>query len=344
MKKKEFSVHKHVVQNNRMGLFIWASQNNKSHIYEAAARTWCNLESFSGDRIPLKTVTKEYKDISSIADEPNLGLKVVQVSSLQKSPFYKVLTLALNPILLVDIEIPKILVLRLASRYFGIMTEVVTIHCQEFNDSIVISFNPNLPDQVSYHQIEGAMFGFARLVGNLIHKWPNLVQFMHTPETIKNQVYQDFFHCPPAFKQTQNQLNYHFPKSSYGLNYPILINPIIHALKKQFPDMSLAQVISILLQVTLGFVSPTRQNIADTLSISIRTLQRRLSEEEQSFNELLLEVRKKLVIEYLNYQQFTVEQLSLLLGYKAKSQFLKAFRTWFDMTPKEYRAKMNSAL
>jgi len=80
------------------------------------------------------------------------------------------------------------------------------------------------------------------------------------------------------------------------------------------------------------------------LSISIRTLQRRLDEEGHTFNELLLEVRKQRVVEYLSYQQITVEQLSLLLGYKAKSQFLKAFRTWFGVTPKEYRAKINSAL
>lgn len=344
MKKKEFSVHKHVVNNNRMGLRLWASQNDKIHIYDTAAQTWCNLDHFSGDRIPLKIVTKEYKDISCIANEPNLGLKVVQASSLKKSPFYNVLTLALSPILSVDIEIPKILVLRLASRYFGIMTEIVTIHCQELNDSIVIRFNPNLPDQVSYHQIEGAMFGFTRLIGNLIHQWPNRVQFTHTPKTINNKIYQDFFHCSPIFKQSKNQLNYRISKSTYGLNYPLLINPIIYALRKQFPDMSLAQVISILLQVTLGFVSPTRQNIANALSISVRTLQRRLTEEGHTFNELLLEIRKKLVMEYLNYQYFTVEQISIFLGYKAKSQFLKAFRLWFGITPKEYRAKMNSAL
>lgn len=61
-----------------MELYLWASQNNKSHIYEAAARTWINLESFNGDRIPLSILTKEYKNISHIADELNLGLKVVQ--------------------------------------------------------------------------------------------------------------------------------------------------------------------------------------------------------------------------------------------------------------------------
>lgn len=344
MKQREFTVHKYVVQNNRMGLYIWASQNNKSPIYEASAKTWVDLESFNGDRIPLKIVSLEYKNIADLANEPNLGLKVVQLSNLKKSPFYKVLTLALNPILLVDIEIPQILVLRLASRYFGIMTEAAIINCQEFNDSTIITFTPTLPDHISYHQIEGAMFGFARLVGNLMHTFPNLVQFTHTPETVDHKIYQDLFHCLPLFKQDQNQLTYNFPKSSHEVNYPILINPVIHALKKQFPDMPLAKVVNIILLVTLGFVSPTRQNIADALSISIRTLQRRLEEEGHTFNELLLEVRKQRVVEYLSYQQITVEQLSLLLGYKAKSQFLKAFRTWFGVTPKEYRAKINSAL
>ncbi|MND76079.1 HTH-type transcriptional regulator VirS [compost metagenome] len=76
------------------------------------------------------------------------------------------------------------------------------------------------------------------------------------------------------------------------------------------------------------------------MNISIKTLQRRLNNESTTFNDILLEIRKKRVIEYLETEQFTSQQISTLLGYKAKSQFLKAFQIWFGMTPKEYKARI----
>ena len=63
MKKKKFTVHKYIVQNNRMGFELWASQNNKSHIYDSISKEWVNLDDFSGDRIPLELVSNEYKKI-----------------------------------------------------------------------------------------------------------------------------------------------------------------------------------------------------------------------------------------------------------------------------------------
>ena len=74
--------------------------------------------------------------------------------------------------------------------------------------------------------------------------------------------------------------------------------------------------------------------------MTVKTMQRRLAEEGGSFNEILLDVRKSQVIYYLSLQQFTIEQIGLFVGYKAKSQFLKAFKQWFDMTPNEYRVRI----
>ena len=344
MKKKKFTVHKYIVQNNRMGFELWASQNNKSHIYDSISKEWVNLDDFSGDRIPLELVSNEYKKIAKLADEPNLGLKVVKNYIVNPSPFTQILKLALNPILSRNIELPKILVLRLICRYYGIITEVVSMECYEFNQHILINFKPNIPELISEHQIEGIMFGFTRLVNNLLQKWPNQVQFTHIPEKIDLELYKSTFNNEPLFTQEQNQLSYYFSEDIYDINYPLLINLIIHALKKQFPEMPFIEMIKILLQATLGFISPSRKNIADAFSISVKTLQRRLNYDGVTFNELLLEVRKNRVHDYLSYRQFTLEQISLLLGYKAKSQFLKAFRSWFGITPKEYRAKMNSAL
>lgn len=324
-----------------MGFYLWAIENGYCEVYETISKQWANLDDFPDDRVPLEIVSQEYNLIASLVDEPNLGLKVVKSYNFQKSPFYHVLKLSLKPILSKNIELPEILVLRMVSHYYNIITEVVSMDYEEYNQNIVINFKPNLPDLISKHQIEGIMFGFCRLIDNIVQKWPNKVQFTHQQETVNTVLYQSTFNSIPSFSHENNQLIYNLStNNTHEIDYPVLINPIIHAIKKQFPDMSFNEMIKIILQVTLGFVYPTRENVANTLSMSIRTLQRRLNEEGFNFNEILLEVRKSRASQYLSYQQLTLDQISLLLGYKAKSQFLKAFRSWFGMTPKEYRAKM----
>ena len=340
MVKEFFSVHKYVVQNNRMGFYSWAMENGYAHIYDLVSKEWVNLDNYNNDRVPLEIVSQEYNQIASLIDEPNLGLKVVQNYNLQRSPFYYVMKFSLEPILSRNIELPEILVLRMASHYYGMMTEVVAMHCEEYNHNIVVDFKPNLPELVSKHQIEGMMFAFSRLVHNFIDKRPVGVQFTHQQEVVNSELYHQTFYCQPTFSHDMNKLIYRTSAITHESDYPLLINPIIHAIKMQFPQMLFNEMVRIILQVTLGFISPTRENIARTLSVSIRTMQRRLKEEGMNFNDILLEVRKNRIHHYLNYSQLTLDKISLLLGYKATSQFHKAFRSWFGLTPKEYRAKI----
>lgn len=272
MRKIEFSVHKYVIQNNRMGFYSWAIENDYGHIYDLVSQEWVNLENYSNDRIPLEIVSQEYNQIASLIDEPNLGLKVVKNYNLQRSPFYYVMKFSLDPILSRNIKLPEILVLRMASYYYGMMTEVVSMRCQEYNHSIVVDFQPNLPELVSKHQVEGMMFAFSRLIHNFICKRPISVQFTHQQKIVNNELYHSTFGCQPTFSHDMNKLIYKTSSITHEIDYPLLINPIIHAIKIQFPKMSVNEMVRIILQVTLGFISPTRENIAKTLSMSIRTM------------------------------------------------------------------------
>ncbi len=80
---------------------------------------------------------------------------------------------------------------------------------------------------------------------------------------------------------------------------------------------------------------PSRQKIAKELNLSVRTLQRSLSEMNTSYKDLLESTRKKLALEYLKESEFTVAQTAVLLGYTETSQFYKAFRRWYNHSPRE---------
>lgn len=334
---KGFSVHKHIVMNNRKGFQFWAIHHQRAALYEELSKEWVALERFKGDRLPLEIVSQEIKKMVMLANEPNLGIKVIETGVIKQSPFYKVLNIALSPSLDHRIDLPLVFMLRLIGHYFQILTEVVSIELQECRDRIKINFTPNLPDFFSYHQIEGAMFGFTRLMGHFKNVWPTHVAFKHVPQWIDFCLYLKSFKCIPEFLKHHNQLVYSLDSLSAEHSDLVQINPIIHAIEKQFQNIHYQEKIEILLLTTLGFIQPSRQNIAGFLNISVKTMQRRLNEEEVSFNEILLNVRKKRVMDYLSLQQFTIKQIALLLGYKAKSQFLKAFQQWYGMTPQQYK-------
>ncbi|MCY1560941.1 HTH-type transcriptional regulator VirS [compost metagenome] len=85
---------------------------------------------------------------------------------------------------------------------------------------------------------------------------------------------------------------------------------------------------------------PKREAVAQALHLSQRTLQRRLQEEATSFQHLLDDTRRELAEQYLAQPNLTLLEVAYLLGFADPSNFFRAFRRWFDITPGEYRARL----
>lgn len=81
----------------------------------------------------------------------------------------------------------------------------------------------------------------------------------------------------------------------------------------------------------------TASHVAETLSITTRTLQRRLQTEGASFKSVLNATRADLARHYLTTSTLPLYEISFLLGYKEPSSFNRAFREWEGMTPEEFR-------
>ena len=76
------------------------------------------------------------------------------------------------------------------------------------------------------------------------------------------------------------------------------------------------------------------------LKLSRRTLQRRLKAEKTSFQAVLREVRAELAVRYLSDARLKALEVAMLLGYSNISSFTTAFKSWYDMSPAEYRQKI----
>ncbi len=82
-------------------------------------------------------------------------------------------------------------------------------------------------------------------------------------------------------------------------------------------------------------------DVADRLAISPRTLQRRLRDEDTSFQAELATLRKELARHYLKSSTYSSAEISFLLGYDDPNSFIRAFHAWTGETPERARAALH---
>lgn len=81
----------------------------------------------------------------------------------------------------------------------------------------------------------------------------------------------------------------------------------------------------------------TLDNIAERLSMTTRTVQRKLRVENSSYKDILEDVRKNLAIEYLQSTEFTLDEIAVRLGYSDSSSFCHAYKRWTGVNPSDCR-------
>ena len=85
----------------------------------------------------------------------------------------------------------------------------------------------------------------------------------------------------------------------------------------------------------------TIDSLALELSVSRRTLQRRLSALQSSFKTMLQDVREEQSRRYLDDPRLAVTEIALLLGYSDQASFSNAFKSWCGCAPTEYRQRIS---
>lgn len=98
-----------------------------------------------------------------------------------------------------------------------------------------------------------------------------------------------------------------------------------------------ARVRAVLLEALPGGESSMEQ-VARTLAVSKRTLQRRLRDEATTFQAVLNATREELARHYLSQTRLSGTEISYLLGFDDPNSFFRAFHNWTGQTTEEARA------
>lgn len=131
-------------------------------------------------------------------------------------------------------------------------------------------------------------------------------------------------------------LDHPLPKAN-----PVLLSILQEHASGVLADMmgntTLTERVERFIQINLPNISIDR--VAKHFYLSVRTLQRRLKEEQKSFRKILDEARKKKAHGYLVRQNISLSEIAFMLGFSEPSAFNQAAKRWFGMTPGDYRCK-----
>jgi AraC-like DNA-binding protein len=87
---------------------------------------------------------------------------------------------------------------------------------------------------------------------------------------------------------------------------------------------------------------PTQEEVAETLNVSARTLQRKLGDSGTTFKKIVDETRHAQALAHFSMPHMSVNEVTHLLGFSCSSSFTRAFRRWTGLSPSEWRAGSGS--
>jgi len=242
--------------------------------------------------------------------------------------------------------------LQIIVRYRNIINNALEMYIEEAGNTVIIRVEV-ISASASYSRqaIELALGITHRFCTALLsQKWRPLgVHFTHNaPQDLT--VHQRIFGCALEFGSefngivcTASELDKANPQANTAmadhaqryLNIDILQNDsessIIFDIRK-----------SIYLLLPMG--RATIDQVAHTHGVNVRTLQRRLEASQTSFSILINDVRKALVFRYLKNMNYSLGQVSDILGYSMPSSFTRWFINQFGISPTAWRNSNKAAV
>jgi AraC-like DNA-binding protein len=83
---------------------------------------------------------------------------------------------------------------------------------------------------------------------------------------------------------------------------------------------------------------PDIKQVAETLYMTPRTLQRKLEEEQSTFRQLKEELKKEIADALLRHESYSVSSVAYVLGYSDAASFNHSYKRWHGSSPKRVKS------
>jgi AraC-like DNA-binding protein len=231
-------------------------------------------------------------------------------------------------------------------RYFRIVNEAVHLKLARAPKGAVV--------EVSFHGLsrhsirQNAEFGIAVILKALREVSgrklrPTRVTFVHARNSNLRE-FERFFGCPVEFAAPSDRISF----SRETLALPLVtgdqylletLQPFCDGAARErcTASGSLRALIENEVQSLLSQGKTQKQNVANSLGLSARTLSRRLAEEGTTYEEVVDQLRRSLALQYIKDPSISLGEMTWLLGYEGSTSFNHAFRRWTGHSPSAAR-------
>ncbi len=110
-----------------------------------------------------------------------------------------------------------------------------------------------------------------------------------------------------------------------------------------FEEAPLGYVVRTRLAEMLPAGQSSAEAIAEELGLSLRTFQRRLTQEKMSFTELLDAYRQEEAMRQIERGRRSMTEIAYDLGYNEQSSFNRAFKRWTGTTPSRWMSQFGAS-
>jgi len=155
-----------------------------------------------------------------------------------------------------------------------------------------------------------------------------------------------FFGCPLRFRAPRDALilEERFLATPFIMHNDDLLRVLVPSLDEKLAPLASASFVEKVRAVVARRMSgerPSVEKVARELSLSPRTLQRRLGELGLSYQQVLDDVRHQTALCLLRAKELDINEIAFLLGFEELNSFTRAFRAWEGTTPIRWRDSMN---
>ena len=223
--------------------------------------------------------------------------------------------------------------------------DIGTVTMQVDDDLLCMTWQPLL-EATRYDRYfsDAFMSVSAAKVGSVCVRPINVVKaYFSYPEPDDTRLLRDFFGEQLVFDQPASCLFFSREALNYGMSHldHELTSALTDPLRHLFNEPTAADQFLQTLRTSIVRLLPTGtmniDDIARELNVSKRTLQRRLSDRNTQFQQVVLDIRNELSLRYLADKRLSLAEVAFLIGYADQSTFSSAFKSWHGCSPSRYR-------
>jgi AraC-like DNA-binding protein len=229
-------------------------------------------------------------------------------------------------------------------RFHRIVSDAVDVWFESGSETTAVCLDASdrkvRPCAEAFDMIMAAVIRFARVLTSDTFN-PVRIEFMRErPQGA--EAFEQFFRAPLRFSAALNRIFFlkegleaPLPGANAEIargNDQIIIDYLARFDRRRTAHQARARLIELLPRG-----EPSIEALARSMGMSTRGLHRHLRKDKTSYRAILDETRRYLAAQYLKQPHLPIIEIAFRLGYSDSSNFTRAFRRWYGVSPREFR-------